>query len=62
MDSLTLKHHNFFQNKRYKAIRSFAPSPLIFQLQQKVCKFNDLETNLLNLENRSFEYVTFSQQ
>ena len=73
MDSLTLKCHNSFQNKNnWKATQSFDPRPLTFQLQQEVWKFNDicmswsslktaLETNFLNLENRSFEYVTFSQ-
>ena len=46
---------------------------LIFKLQQEVWKFRDifvnlsspkthLEKNFLNLENQSFEYVTFSQQ
>ena len=51
---------------------SFAPRPLIFKLQQVVLKFNDiyvswsspkidLETNFLNLENRRFENVNFSQ-
>ena len=49
---------------------AFAPIPLIFKLQQEVSRFNDislswsspksdLETNFLNLENRSFQYVTF---
>ena len=44
---------------------------LVFNLQEEVLKFNDicvclssqkneLETSLLNLENRSFEIVTFS--
>ena len=46
---------------------------MIFKLQHEVWKFNDicvslssiktdLETIFLNLENPSFEYVTFSQQ
>ena len=73
MDYLTLKRHNSFQNKNNrKAKHSFAPRPLIFNLQQEVSTFNDicvswsspktdLETNLLNLEYRSFEYATFSQ-
>ena len=72
MDSLTLKCHNSFQNKNDKATHSFVPRPPVCKLQQKVWKFNDisvswsssktdLETNFLNLENRSFEYVTFSQ-
>ena len=63
MDPLTLKRHNFFQNKNdRKATHSFAPRPLIFKLQHKVLKFNDicvswsssktnLETKFLNLEN-----------
>ena len=49
---------------------SFVPRPLIFKLQQEVLKFNDicvswstpktdLLTNFLNLENRSFEKVSF---
>ena len=72
MDFLTLKRHNSFQNQNnWKATHSFAPRPLIFKLQQ-VLKFNDicvswsspkgdLVTNLFNLENRSFENVSFSQ-
>ena len=72
MDSLTLKH-NYFQNENNrKATHSFAPRPLIFKLQQEVLKFNDicvslnspktdLVINFLNLENRSFENVSFSQ-
>ena len=67
----SLKHHNSFQNKNNrKASQSFAPRPLIFELQQEVWKFNDicmswssiktdLEMNFFNLENRSFGYVTF---
>ena len=44
MDSLTLKRHNkSFQNKNNrKATHSFAPRPLIFKLQQKAWKFNDI--------------------
>ena len=53
-------------------MHNFAPRPLIFKLQQKLLKFNnicvswsspktDLETNILNLDNRSFEKVSFSQ-
>ena len=73
MESLTLKRHNSFQNyNNRKATHSFAPRPLIFKLQQEVLKFNDicvswsspktdLVTNLLNLENRSLENVSFSQ-
>ena len=72
MDSLALKRHNSFQNlNNRKATHSFAPRPLIFKLQQKVLKFNicvswsspktNLETNFLNLENRSFENIRFSQ-
>ena len=72
-DSLTLKRHNFFQNKNNrKTTHSFAARLLIFKLQQEVWKFNDicmswsrpktdLETNFLNLKNRSLEYATFSQ-
>ena len=58
MDFLTLRPHNF--------------RPLIFKLQQEALKFNDMcvswsspktdvVTNFLNLENRSFEDVSFSQ-
>ena len=73
MESLTLKRHNSFQNyNNRKATHSFAPRPLIFKLQQEVLKFNDIfvslgspktdpETNFLNLKNRSFENVSFSQ-
>ena len=50
---------------------SFALRPLIFKLQQKVSKFNDMrelkllknwpKDKFLNLESRSFENVSFSQ-
>ena len=54
-----LKRHNSFQNKNHrKATHSFAPSSLIFKLQQEVLKFNDIcvsltdmVTNFLYLEN-----------
>ena len=37
MDSLTLKHHNSFQNKNdRKPTQSYAPRSLILKLQQKV--------------------------
>ena len=43
MDSLTLKRHNSFQNKNNrKATHSFVPRLLIFKLQQKVWKINDI--------------------
>ena len=73
MDSLNLKHHNPFQNKNdRKATYSFAPRPRVFKFQQEVLKFNDicvswsspkanLDKKILNLENRSFENVSFSQ-
>ena len=73
MDSLTLKRDNSFQNENNrKAIHRFAPRPLIFKLQQAVLKFNDiyvswsslktdLVTSFLNVENRSFENVSFPQ-
>ena len=73
MDSLTLKHHNSFQNQNNrKATHSFAPRRLIFNLQQEVLKFNDINVswsspksdlmiNFLNLENQSFENVSFCQ-
>ena len=54
-----------------KAMHSFAPRPLIFKLQQvlkvsDICLSwsspkTDLETNCLNLENLTFEYISFSQ-
>ena len=67
MDSVTLKRHNSFQNLNdSRAKHSFVPRSLTFKLQQDVLKFNDicaswssaeaeLGTNILNLENRSFE-------
>ena len=73
MASLNLKHYNSFQNEsNRKATQKFAPRALIFKLQQEVLKFNDtcvswsspktnLETNILNIENRSFENVSFPQ-
>ena len=72
MDSLTLKRYNFIQNNHIrKATHNFAPRSLIFKLLQEVLKFSDiwliwnspktdLETKFLDLENRSFDYVTFS--
>ena len=63
MDSLNLKRHNPFQNKNNrKATLSFAPSSLIFKLQQEVWTLSDiclswsssqsdLEMNFLYLEN-----------
>ena len=43
MDSLTLKHHNSFQNQNNrKATHSFASTRLIYKLQQEVLKFNDI--------------------
>ena len=67
MHSLILQHHNFFQKQNNrKDTLSFAPRPLIFNLQQELLKFIDIcvswsspkteqVTNFLNLENRSFE-------
>ena len=55
-----------FQNyNKGKATHTFGPRPLIFKLQQEDLKFNDVsvswnspktdvETNFLNLENKSF--------
>ena len=71
MDSLIIHNSSQNENSR-KSTLSFAPSLLIFKLQQEVLKFNDifmswsspktdLLTNFLNLENRSFENVSFSQ-
>ena len=40
---LSLKRHNYFQNKNNrKAKQNFAPRPLIFKLQQKVWKLNGI--------------------
>ena len=73
MDSFTFKRPNSFHNENNrKATYSFAPRPLIFKLQKEVLRFNDicvswsspktnLVANLLNLENRSFGNVSFSQ-
>ena len=63
MDSVTLNRHKSFQNlNNRKPTYSFVPRPLIFKLQQKVLKFNDiyvswsspktnLVTNFLSLLN-----------
>ena len=41
MDPLTLKCHNFFQNKNNgKVTHRFAPRSLIFKLQQEVKKYH----------------------
>ena len=56
--------------KQKKSPHGFSPRPLIFKLQQEVIKVNDMcmpwslpetdpETNFLNLENQSFENVSF---
>ena len=67
------KTSQFLSKLKYrKATHSFAPRPLNFRLQQELLKFNDiclswsspktdLETNFLNLENRCFENLSFSQ-
>ena len=74
MESLTLKRHSSFQNlNKRQFTQYFAPRPLIFKFQQEVLKFNaicvswsypktDLETYFLNLENRSFQNVSFSKE
>ena len=71
-DSLALKRSNSFQNQNgRKATHSFIPRRPSFKLQQDVWNLmisvwvgtppkTDLVTNLLNLENRSFEKVNFS--
>ena len=67
MDFFTLQRH-----KTQFIKRSFDARPLIFELQQEFLEFNDicviwsspktdLVTNLLDLENRSFENVSFPQ-
>ena len=65
--------HNSFQNKNNRKVTSaFLSRQLIFKLQQKVWKFDDiwtswsppktdLEKKFLNLQHRSFEYLSFSQ-
>ena len=43
IDSLTLKHHNSFQNlNNRKATHRLAPRPLLFKQQLVVWKFNDV--------------------
>ena len=71
MNSLTLKRHNSYQNQsKTKATYRFAPRLLIFKSQQEVFIFHDicvswsssvtdLETKVLNIENRSFKNVSF---
>ena len=57
MDSLTLKRHNFFQNKNNrKATHSFASRALIFLKFHDICARwsspkTNMEINLLNLKN-----------
>ena len=69
MSSLTLKRQN---SSHKRATHSFAPRPLIFKLQLVIWKLidicmswssakSDLERNFLNIKNRSFRYVSFSQ-
>ena len=74
MDSLSLKRHSSSQNENNKNDRKVTPSffstPLVFKSQNEFLKFtdtcvswsspkNNLETNFLNLENRSFESLSF---
>ena len=74
MDSVTLKYViTPFKTKIIKRLHTILrPDLSIFKLQQEVLNFNDicvswnspktdLVTNFLNLENRSFENVSFSQ-
>ena len=43
IDSLTLKHHNSFENyNNKKTTYAFAPRPLNFKMQQEVLKLNDI--------------------
>ena len=66
--TLWISHFKILKNRKVR--NSFAPRPLIFKFQQEVLTFNDfcvswsspktdLETNFLNLENRSFENISF---
>ena len=74
MDSVTLKYViTPFKTKIIKRLHTILrPDLSIFKLQQEVLNFSDicvswnspktdLVTNFLNLENRSFENVSFSQ-
>ena len=66
-----LYEFTFFQNQSNRIVtHSFAPRPLIFKLHQEFLKSNDISvswsspkndllTNFLKLENRSFENVFF---
>ena len=64
-----VKVYIFVQQKAWTLWKSITPRIMIFKLQGKIWKFNDiwvrapqktyLETNFLNLENWSFEYLTF---
>ena len=74
MDSLTLNViiTVIEEKSNSKVTHAFAPRPLIFKLQQNVLKFSDiflswsspkikLETKLPDLEEQSFENVSFDQ-
>ena len=73
MESLTLKCDNYFQKKKKrnnnnnnnnrKATHSLVPTPLAFNdiCVSSISPKTNLETNFLNIENRNFEYVTFSK-
>ena len=50
MDSLTLKRHNSFQNQDNRKVTHSWSSPK-----------TNLVSTFLNLENKSFENVSFSQ-
>ena len=67
------KKHRLITLFKIKIItHSFVPRPLIFKLTQEVLKFSDiwlswsfpkanLKINFVNLENQSFENISFSQ-
>ena len=73
MESLTLKCDNYFQKKKKrnnnnnnnnrKATHSLVSTPLAFNdiCVSSISPKTNLETNFLNIENRNFEYVTFSK-
>ena len=58
MDSSTWKRHNSYQNKNNrKATHSFAPKPLIFELQQEVSNVHDICMSRSSPKTHLFELL-----
>ena len=56
-------NNNNNKNNNRKATHSLVPTPLAFNdiCVSSISPKTNLETNFLNIENRNFEYVSFSK-